>query len=153
MGLNVKLKIDESKFSPMMTVKWEEKVLKCHKCKVRLSRWVPHVSNVSMTQSTGTKAKPIFYLYTVLNPHVLIYCTGHNFSHGLVKLLIFLDDGDSVGDSDVDFQSSEEDNHDDDDDDEVAVGGEGDVHQEMDPSSENLSVANQSEPESGQHYA
>ena len=29
LGLNVKLKPDESKFSPIMTVKWEEKVLKC----------------------------------------------------------------------------------------------------------------------------
>ena len=76
---------------------------------------------------------------------------ANNFSHRLVKLLIFLDDRDSVGASDVDFQSSEEENHDDDD--EVAVGGEGDVHQEMDPSSEILSAANQSEPESGQHYA
>ena len=28
-GLNVKLKNDESKFSITMTVKWEEKVLKC----------------------------------------------------------------------------------------------------------------------------
>ena len=38
-GLNVKLKNDEGKFSPIMTVKWEEKVLKCDKpelCEVRL---------------------------------------------------------------------------------------------------------------------
>ena len=27
LGLNVKLKNDESKFSPMMTAKWEEKVV------------------------------------------------------------------------------------------------------------------------------
>ena len=31
LGLNVKLKNDESKSSPIMTVKWEEKVLKCDK--------------------------------------------------------------------------------------------------------------------------
>ena len=30
-GLNVKLKNDKSKFSPIMTVKWEENVLKCDK--------------------------------------------------------------------------------------------------------------------------
>ena len=29
LGLNVKLKNDESKFLPIMTVKWEERVLKC----------------------------------------------------------------------------------------------------------------------------
>ena len=38
LGLNVKLKNDESKSSPIMTVKWEEKVLKCDKGVVRSSR-------------------------------------------------------------------------------------------------------------------
>ena len=37
LSLNVKLKNDESKFLPIMTVKWEEKVLKCDKCEVRSS--------------------------------------------------------------------------------------------------------------------
>ena len=37
LGLNVKLKNDKSKFSPIMTVKWEEKVLKCDKREARLS--------------------------------------------------------------------------------------------------------------------
>ena len=37
LSLNVKLKNDESKFSPIMTVKWEEKVLKCDKCEERSS--------------------------------------------------------------------------------------------------------------------
>ena len=32
LGLNVKLKNDESRFSPIMTVMWKEKVLKCDKC-------------------------------------------------------------------------------------------------------------------------
>ena len=40
-----------------------------------------HVSNVSMTQSAGTKSQPIVYLYTVLILHVLIYCTGPQFFH------------------------------------------------------------------------
>ena len=62
---------------------------------------------------------------------------AHNFSHGLVKQLIVLNEGDS----DVDFQSSEEDNNDDDD--EVAAG----------PSSEDLSAGNESEAEPGQHQA
>ena len=31
LGLNVKLKNDERKFSPEITVKWEESVLKCDK--------------------------------------------------------------------------------------------------------------------------
>ena len=34
LGLNVKLKNDESKFSTIMTVKWEENVLKCDKGEV-----------------------------------------------------------------------------------------------------------------------
>ena len=38
LGLNVKLKNDESKFSSIMTVKWEEKVLKSDKCEAMLSR-------------------------------------------------------------------------------------------------------------------
>ena len=38
LGLNVKLKNEESKSSPIMTVKWEEKVLKCDKGEARLSR-------------------------------------------------------------------------------------------------------------------
>ena len=38
LGLNVKLENDESKFSPIMTVKWEEKVLKCDKRVVQSSR-------------------------------------------------------------------------------------------------------------------
>ena len=38
LGLNVKLKNDESKSSPIMTVKWKEKVLKCDKGVVRSSR-------------------------------------------------------------------------------------------------------------------
>ena len=41
LGLNVKLKNDESKILPIMTVKWEEKVLKCEECEVRLSRSGP----------------------------------------------------------------------------------------------------------------
>ena len=38
LGLNVKLENDESKFLPIMTVKLEEKVVKCDKREVRLSR-------------------------------------------------------------------------------------------------------------------
>ena len=38
LGLNVKLKNDECRFSPAMTVKLKEKVLKCDKRKVRSSR-------------------------------------------------------------------------------------------------------------------
>ena len=38
LGLDVQLKNDERKFWPIMTVKWEEKVLKCDKSEVRLSR-------------------------------------------------------------------------------------------------------------------
>ena len=41
LGLNVKLKSDESKFLPIMTVKWGKKVLKCAKCEVRSSRKFP----------------------------------------------------------------------------------------------------------------
>ena len=37
-GLDVKLKNDESKFLPKMTVKWEKKVLKFDKCEVKSSR-------------------------------------------------------------------------------------------------------------------
>ena len=41
-SLNVKLKNDESELSPIMTVKFEEKVLKCDKREVHVqsSRWV-----------------------------------------------------------------------------------------------------------------
>ena len=42
LGLNVKLKTDESKFLPTMTVKWEENVLECDKPEVRSSWWVTH---------------------------------------------------------------------------------------------------------------
>ena len=38
LGLNVKLKNDKSKSSPIMTVKWEEQVLKCDKGEARSSR-------------------------------------------------------------------------------------------------------------------
>ena len=38
LGVNVKLKNERRKFSPIMTVKWEEKVLKCDKRKVQSSR-------------------------------------------------------------------------------------------------------------------
>ena len=38
LGLNVKLKNYESIFSPIMTVKREENLLKCDKCEVRSSR-------------------------------------------------------------------------------------------------------------------
>ena len=38
LGLNVKLKNDESKFSVIMTGKWEEKVLKCDKREAQSSR-------------------------------------------------------------------------------------------------------------------
>ena len=38
LGLNVKLKNDESKFSKTMTVKGEEKVLKCDKCEAQSLR-------------------------------------------------------------------------------------------------------------------
>ena len=40
LGLNVKLKNDHDKrkILPIMTVKWEEKVLKCDKREVRLSQ-------------------------------------------------------------------------------------------------------------------
>ena len=38
LDLNVKLKDDESKFLPDLTVKWEEKVLKVDKCEVQWSR-------------------------------------------------------------------------------------------------------------------
>ena len=34
LGLKVELKNDKSKFSPIMTFKWEEKVLKCDKSEV-----------------------------------------------------------------------------------------------------------------------
>ena len=88
-----------------------------------------------MTQLTGTKAQPIFYLYTVLNLHVLIYCTGPQFFTWTSQIVDILD----AGDSDVDFQSIEEDNNDDDD--EVAAG----------PSSEDLSAGYESEAEPGQH--
>ena len=37
LGLNVRMKNDVSKVSPIMTVKWEEKVLKCDKREVRSS--------------------------------------------------------------------------------------------------------------------
>ena len=37
LGLSVKLKNDESRFSPVMTVKWEETVLKGDKGEVRSS--------------------------------------------------------------------------------------------------------------------
>ena len=40
-GLNVRVMNDMSKCPPMMTVKWEEKVLKCDKREVRLSWQVP----------------------------------------------------------------------------------------------------------------
>ena len=41
-GLNVKLENDESELSPIMTVKWKERVLKCDKREVHVqsSRWV-----------------------------------------------------------------------------------------------------------------
>ena len=42
-GLNVKLKNDMSKCPPMMTDKWEEKVLKCDKREVRSSWQVPPI--------------------------------------------------------------------------------------------------------------
>ena len=38
LSLNVKLKNDKRKFLPIMTVKWEEKVLKCDKREVRSSQ-------------------------------------------------------------------------------------------------------------------
>ena len=38
LGLNVKLMDDESNSSSMMTVMWEEKVLKCDKHEVQSSR-------------------------------------------------------------------------------------------------------------------
>ena len=38
LGLNVKLKNYKSIFSPIMTVKREENLLKCDKCEVRSSR-------------------------------------------------------------------------------------------------------------------
>ena len=44
MSLNVKLKNNESKFLSIMTVKWEEKVLKCDKNELRLLRQVPLIN-------------------------------------------------------------------------------------------------------------
>ena len=38
LDLNVKVKTDESKNLPIMTVKCEDEVLKCDKCEVRLPR-------------------------------------------------------------------------------------------------------------------
>ena len=38
LGLNGKLRNDKSKLSPIMTVRWEEKVLKFDKHEVRASR-------------------------------------------------------------------------------------------------------------------
>ena len=43
LGLNVKLKNDYCKFLPMMTVKWDKKVLKCGKREVQSSRLVPQI--------------------------------------------------------------------------------------------------------------
>ena len=37
LGLNVKMKTEESKILPIMKVKWENTVLNCDKCEVRLS--------------------------------------------------------------------------------------------------------------------
>ena len=50
LDLKVKLKTDEIKFQPIMTVKWEEKVLQCDKCEVKLSRQDPQENNFFVCQ-------------------------------------------------------------------------------------------------------